>query len=353
MTDKKTAIVLFQFGGPDSLEAIEPFLFNLFIDPDIIDFPGAFFVRKLLAKYISNRRSTKIIENYKHIGGKSPILDITQQQVSSLESLLQTRDMNARVFIAMRYWNPTIKEVAEKVKSGGFEQIILLPLYPQFSQATTLSSINEWKRQIKIQECNIPTKLVCCYPSQPLYIEAVVERINSALARFQNITSTDIDLIFSAHGIPLSYIKHGDPYKMQIEETVRCIVERGKWNSPHTLCYQSRVGPAKWLRPSLKEMVKHLASNNRRHLLIIPVAFVTDNIETLYEINVDVRKHAMMQGIQQFELAPALNNHPKFIQCLAELVHTQLSSEVNSNTCEILWNRKEKRTEPKMCPCMK
>jgi len=350
---KKTAVVLFQLGGPDSIEAIEPFLFNLFMDPDIIDFPGAFLVRGPLAKFISSRRSAKVAENYKQIGGKSPILDLTQRQAFDLESLLRSQDINACVFIAMRYWHPLTEEVVEKIMLRGFEQIILLPLYPQFSQATTLSSINEWNRQAKKQGCTILTKFVCCYPSQPLFIETLVENINSALARFYKIASTDIDLIFSAHGVPLSSIKRGDPYQLQIEETVRCILEHDKWNSPHTLCYQSKVGPMKWLKPSLMETVTHLAGKGRKHLLVIPVAFVTDHIETLHEINIDVRRYAMTLGVQQFEMTPALNNHPKFIQCLAELVQAQLASDVQHKTCKTLWIEKENRTKPKMCPWMK
>jgi protoporphyrin/coproporphyrin ferrochelatase len=353
MTNKKIAIVLFQLGGPDSLEAIEPFLYNLFMDPDIVNFPGAFLARKPLAKFISSRRSMKVAENYKQIGGKSPILDFTQKQAAALESMLRSRNINATVFIAMRYWNPMTEGVASEIKFGGFEQLILLPLYPQFSQATTLSSMNEWKRQTKKQGCIVPTRIVCCYPSQTLFIEALVENINSALAQFHKIASSDIDLIFSAHGVPLSYIKHGDPYQLQIEETVRSIVERGKWNSPYTLCYQSKVGPMKWLKPSLIETVEHLANKGRKHLLVIPVAFVTDHIETLHEINIDARRHAMAHGVQQFELTPALNDHPKFIQCLAELVQAQLASDVQPKNCETLWNEKNNRTKPKICPWMK
>ncbi|MGD0589730.1 MAG: ferrochelatase [Bacteroidota bacterium] len=350
---KKTAIVLFQLGGPDSLEAIEPFLYNLFMDSNIIDFPGAFLVRRPLAKFISSRRSVKVAKNYSQIGGKSPILDLTQRQASALESVLQIQNIEAHIFIAMRYWHPMTDEVVQKIKADGFEQVLLLPLYPQFSQATTLSSMNDWKRQTKKQGCVLPTKFVCCYPSQPLFIEALAENINSALVRFHKIASTDIDLIFSAHGVPLSYIKRGDPYQLQMEETVRCIVERGKWNSPHTLCYQSKVGPMKWLQPSLIETVEDLADKGRKHLLVIPVAFVTDHIETLHEINIDVRRHAMAHGIQQFELMPALNDHPKFIQCLAELVQAQLASDVQPNTCEALWKNRIDRPIPTLCPWSK
>jgi protoporphyrin/coproporphyrin ferrochelatase len=350
---KKTAVILFQLGGPDTLEAVEPFLYNLLMDPDIINFHGAFLVRRPLAKFISSRRSVKVAENYQQIGGKSPILDLTQRQASTLESRLRAEHIDTRVFIAMRYWQPMTDAVVQEVKNGGFEQVILLPLYPQFSQATTLSSLNEWNRQTKKQGVTIPTKLICCYPGQPLFIEALVDNITIALKRFHKIALNDIDLIFSAHGVPSSYIKRGDPYQLQIEETVRCVLELGQWPCPQTLCYQSKVGPMEWLKPSLLETIERLTLEGRKHLLVIPIAFVTDHIETLHEINIEVRKHAMNRGVQQFELMPGLNDHPKFIRCLSELVRSQLTSNVQPQTCELLWRNDRKRTWPKTCPWIK
>jgi ferrochelatase len=225
-----------------------------------------------------------------------------------------------------------------------------LPLYPQFSHATTLSSINEWKRQTKKQKCVIPTKLICCYPNQPSFIEAIVENINIALNRFHNVESTNIDLIFSAHGVPLSNIKKGDPYQLQVEETIKSILELGKWSSPHSICYQSKVGLMKWLSPSLIETIKFLGDKGRKNLLVIPVAFVTDHIETLHEINFDARNLALSHGVQQFEMVPALNNNPKFIQCLAELVHSCLVSDKQSSTCQSIWNNYKGRAIPALCP---
>ena len=241
-------------------------------------------------------------------------------------------------------------EVVREIKAGGFDQIILIPLYPQFSQATTGSSINEWTRQVKKQGLNIPTQFVCCYPNHPALLEAFVENINKAMARFSDISPADIDLIFSAHGVPVSYIQKGDPYQLHIEETVRQVVELGKWKSPHTLCFQSKVGPMQWLKPSLIETVNRLASEGRKHLLIIPIAFVTDHIETLHEINIDVRRHATTAGVQQFELMPALNDHPKFIECLTDLVAHQLMHSVACTTCETLWQENNGRPMPKKCP---
>ena len=349
-THKKTAIVLFQLGGPDSLKAVESFLYNLFMDPDIIDFPLAFLVRRPLAKIISRKRSIRVQENYKLIGGKSPLLDLTRLQANALETHLIQEGINVKVFIAMRYWHPMTDIVVKEIKAGEFEQVILLPLYPQFSQATTYSNINKWKQETGKQSLQIPTQLICCYPNHPTLIEAFVENTNMALSKFINIAQNDIDLVFSAHGVPVKYIQKGDPYQLHVEETVRSVVELGKWKSPHTLCYQSKVGPMEWLKPSLMETVERLAREGRKHLLVIPIAFVADHIETMHEINIEVRKHAIAYGIREFELMPALNDHPKFIQCLAELVQSRLASDEQPRTCDAFWFKNKNRPIPKMCP---
>ena len=319
-TDKRIAVVLFQLGGPDSLEAVEPFLYNLFCDPDIIDFPGAFLARRALAKYISSRRSKKVAEHYKEIGGKSPILDLTNAQASALQNELN-KQINARVVVAMRYWHPLTEVVIAKLKKEKFEKLILLPLYPQYSKATTVSSLNEWKLQCtKLNYNNVPTETICCYHNHPLYIETIVDNINTTFEKFSHVDPGEVDLVFSAHGVPVSLIKAGDPYQQHIDETVRLVVEKGEWKSPHLLCYQSKVGPAEWLKPSLHQTLRELAVRGRKHLLAVPIAFVTEHIETLHEINIEAREEAEHLGIKQFEMMPALNNHPKFIQCLTDLV---------------------------------
>jgi ferrochelatase len=310
----------------------------------------AFWARKPLAKFISSRRSPKVQNNYKLIGGKSPIFDLTRLQASALMARLVQQGIQARVFIAMRYWHPMTNEIMREIKAGGFDRVILIPLYPQFSQATTGSSLNEWNRQARIQRLNIPTRFVCCYPNHPALLEAFVENMNKSLMRFSNVLPENIDLVFSAHGVPVSYIQNGDPYQLHIEETVRRVVEHGKWKSPHTLCFQSKVGPVQWLKPSLIDTIERLASEGRKHLLIIPIAFVTDHIETLHEINIDARKHAVIRGVQQFELMPALNDHPKFIECLTDLVAQQLTQTFECTTCETLWREKSERPTPKKCP---
>ena len=350
MPEQKIAIVLFQLGGPDSLEAVEPFLRNLFLDPDIIDFPFAFLARPLLAKFISSRRAPKVQINYKLIGGKSPILELTRRQAHALEQQLAANNVDTKVFLAMRYSHPMTEDVVREIQRGNFTNILLLPLYPHYSQATTFSSVNEWNRWTKKLHLNLPTQLVCCYPDHPLFVDALVENIHLALQKYSR--KETVELVFSAHGVPVSYIEKGDPYQSHIEETVRLVVQRGGWKNPHTLCYQSKVGPMQWLKPSLIETVQHLADQGRKQLLVIPVAFVTDHIETLHEINIDARERAMKAGIEQFELMPALNDHPKFIACLTDLALKQISQPVPRTTCMLLRNRQSKNPCPVKCPQM-
>lgn len=319
-SNPRLAVILFQLGGPDSLENVQPFLYNLFRDPDIINFPGAFLTRKLLAQFISIRRTKIVIENYRVIGGKSPILNLTQAQAASLE-----RELNelipVKVFVAMRYWHPLTEEVIQKIRESEFQKVVLLPLYPHYSKATTGSSLNEWNRQCAMHNYSAQsTVTIKSFHDHTLYIDAIVQKINQSLNLFSNKKPEDIDLVFSAHGTPLNLVKKGDPYKGQIEETVRLVIERGRWKSPHSICYQSKVGFVKWLEPSLKDTIHELAVNGRKHILIVPISFVTDHLETLHEINIEMRNEAMKLGIQTFEVMPALNDHPKFIQCLKDLV---------------------------------
>ncbi len=350
-TQHKIAVVLFQLGGPDSLDAVEPFLYNLFRDPDIINFPGAFVARRPLAKFISARRHTKVAEHYREIGGKSPILELTNAQAAALESELN-KTLPARVFVAMRYWHPLTEEVIAELKKERISRIILLPLYPQFCKATTVSSMKEWNRQCRIHHYqDVATLSICCYHNHPSYIEAIVDNIDKSYANFSDIHPHEIDLIFSAHGVPVSIVKEGDPYQRQIEETVKLVCERGGWLSPHTLCYQSKVGPAQWLRPSLDDTLRILAFKKRRHVLVIPIAFLTEHIETLHEINIEARAEAAKLGFKRFEMMPALNDHPKFIKCLADLVIKKSSgAAIDLPSCKTLFQAGPGRAAPSGCP---
>ncbi len=320
MASKKTAVVVFQLGGPDSTEAVEPFLFNLFMDPDIIDFPLASLVRRPLARYVAHKRSHHVAEHYREIGGRSPILELTTAQAKSLERALKPR-LDAKVFVAMRYWHPLTEAAIRQVKAGNFDEVILLPLYPQCSITTSGSSLNEWHRQSKkLGLQDVPQKLVHQYYDHPLYIEAMVENINKALGDFRGYEPESVHLLFSAHGVPVSIIQRGDPYQRHVEETVRLVLQKGAWRHPHILCYQSKVGPARWLEPSLTGTISDLATKGVKNIVVVPVAFVTDHIETLHEINIEEREGAEKLGVERFVMMPALNDHPKFIGALADEV---------------------------------
>ncbi len=352
MNNRSVAVVLLQLGGPDSPDAVKPFLYNLFCDEDIIDFPGAFLARKFLAKVISSRRSKPIREHYEEIGGKSPINELTHLQAGALEKALQISSASIAVHIAMRYWHPMTESVVRQIKKDRNDLIILLPLYPQFSRATTFSSLNEWKRQATNYGIDhIETRIVCCYPEHPSLIDAFVDRINDGLKKFQEINPTDIDLVFSAHGVPVSFIEKGDPYQLQVECTVREVLNRGKWKSPTVLCYQSKVGPQRWIGPSLVDTINALAHKGRKHILVIPIAFVTEHIETLHEINIEVREEAEHLGVEQFETMKALNDHPLFIQCLKDLVLSTIQSGENVDSkCKRFADSNRSKHFPVLCP---
>ena len=324
---KKTAVVLFQLGGPDSLEAVEPFLYNLFCDPDIIDVPGAFLFRKSLAKLISSLRAPKVRELYKNIGGRSPILPQTEEQAESLKLALQKRGITTDVLIAMRYWNPTTTDVVESLRKKGIEEVVLLPLYPHFSRATTGSSVNEWKRVVKREKAgDISTKLVKSYYDHPLYIEAIVGNLKRAIERVPKDERKHIQLVFSAHGTPLKLVREGDPYSQHIRATYELVIEKGNFGLPNCLCFQSKVGPQKWLEPSLTQTIEQLAREKTSHMIVIPVAFVTEHIETLSEINIEAREEANNLGIGYFDMMPALIANEKFIECLTDLVVKELQN---------------------------
>ena len=326
---RAVGVVLFQLGGPDSLEAIEPFLYNLFSDPDIIDFPLARVARPRLARLISSRRARKVQEHYRSIGGKSPIGELTGRQARALEKELG-KTIDARVFVAMRYWHPLTEEAAREVEEYTFSELVLLPLYPQYSKTTTGSSLNEWHRRYRPNAAgNVPVRTIRDFYDHPAYLDAVVEKINAGLERFnasKSSSARDVHLVFSAHGVPKSVIEAGDPYQRQVEATSKLVMEQGRWPNPFWVCYQSRVGSGQWLGPSLRETLHCLAAQNAQQVLVIPVSFVSDHVETLSEIDIQARAVAERLGIRQFEVMPALNDSPKFIRALAHLVLSEVGA---------------------------
>jgi len=315
----KTAVVLLNLGGPDSLEAIEPFLYNLFCDPDIFKLP---FGQKLLAKLISSRRAPKVAEEYKLIGGKSPINEWTEIQRSMLETQLRKEDENIDVLVAMRYWKPLTEETVTKVESGNYHKIILLPLYPHYSITTIGSSFNEWNRHYKGNK----SKLVYIgnYETNGKYLAALNQRIDETLLRFPEEIRKDVQLVFSAHGTPLSLVKKGDPYSQQIKATVEAVMKARNYSHPFHQCFQSKVGPMKWLEPATDTMIEELSAAGKKNLLIIPISFVSDHVETLFELDIEYRHVADNCGIENYIVMKGLNDSQLFIDALAELVKNKL-----------------------------
>jgi ferrochelatase len=330
---KRVGIVLFQLGGPDSLEAVEPFLLNLFLDPDIIPLGPLGLLRRPIAKLISSRRSIPVAGKYAEIGRRSPIGLLTERQrVRLVEAVSPYVDPVA--VTAMRYWHPmTAEAVGALRRAGPLDEIVLLPLYPHFSYATTLSSLKEWRRVYGQSNGGPKERTIGQFYDHPLYVQAVVRRIGSILRQFPD--SSRIRLVFSAHGLPMSLVEKGDPYPQQIEATVRLVCEAGSrqysgWPRSHLLCYQSRVGPAKWLQPPLTGTIEQLGQQGVKELLVVPISFVTEHIETLHEINIEAREEAKKLGIEIFRMMPAVGDSPFFIAALKELVLAAVDIETGS-----------------------
>ncbi len=324
---KRLAVVLFNLGGPDGQEAIEPFLFNLFNDAAIIGAPGP--LRWILAKFISRRRAPEAREIYKNLGGKSPLLENTQAQAVALARRLEDRAGEVRVFIAMRYWHPMSEETVQAVKAFDPNEIVLLPLYPQHSTTTTASSLKEWHSHAAAQGLNNPTRAICCYPADPGLIRGQAALIGSAIAEAKNHGRPRI--LFSAHGLPKKIIARGDPYQWQIEQTARAIVEildspLGSPGLDWAVCYQSRVGPLQWIGPSMDEEILR-AAGDRVPMVVVPVAFVSEHSETLVELDIQYRDMAHELKVPYYVRVPALGVQEDFIGGLAGLAEAALDSE--------------------------
>ena len=307
----KKAIILFNLGGPDSLDAVQPFLFNLFNDPAIISLPTI--LRYPLAKFISKRRTPVAKAIYSEMGGKSPILEETQSQANAIEKVLENENDEYKCFIVMRCWNPRAIDVVKKVKKFNPQQIILLPLYPQFSNATSGSSIKEWSEICKQKNLNIETKVICCYPTEENFILSYANLIKEKI-NLNNLDKTT--LIFSAHGLPENKIKQGDPYQWQVENTVNHLVKKlAIKNLNYVLSYQSRVGPLKWIGPSTEIVIKEEAIK-KKIIVVVPVAFVSEHSETLVELDIEYKKLADENGCKSYVRIPAVTVNKDFINSL-------------------------------------
>lgn len=316
----KTAIVLFNLGGPDSKQAIKPFLINFFTDPNIIRLPYPF--RWLIARLIAERRSKKEAgTSYGELGDKSPLLENTTEQAKALETVINgTNGIIFKSFVSMRYWHPMAEQTVQDVKAWQPDQIVLLPLYPQYSTTTTRSSYQVWNKACKKFGLSVPTKFICCYPYDNGFIRANAANVKELFAKALAETGQKPRVLFSAHGLPEDIVKDGDPYQWQCEQTAAAIaqvagLEEGDWQ----ICYQSRVGPKKWLGPSTEEALEHAAKDSIP-VVILPHAFTQEHVETLVEIEIEYREKADHFGVPGFYRVPTVGTHPDFIRGLADMV---------------------------------
>ncbi|MDA7831267.1 ferrochelatase [Candidatus Pelagibacter sp.] len=340
----KKAIILFNLGGPDKLENVEPFLFNLFNDPAILNLPT--FLRYPLAKLISNRRAPIAKKIYAELGGSSPILKLTKEQSYALEiKLNQTQEEDEyKCFIIMRCWNPRAKDVIKDVQLYGPDEVVLMPLYPQYSAATSGSSIKEWKDVCKKNNYYVKTSTICCYPTDQNFINAHTKEIIKKIKDLKNFK-----LIFSAHGLPEKNIKKGDPYQWQVEQSVKKIVESlNDDNLDWILSYQSRVGPLKWIGPSTETIIIE-NSKIGKHIVLVPIAFVSEHSETLVELDIEYKEIADANGCKNYTRVPALGINEDFIKTMSELIIKKDKYKINEN----LYPPKiQCPSKFKKCPCL-
>lgn len=330
---KQIGVILHNLGGPTSLDAIGPFLRNLFLDPEIIRIPlpkpfDRLFPRSLFAWFVSRRRTPKVRPNYEAIGGKSPINERSVEQAQALERELNERFTGIAQFhvrLGMRYWHPFTRVAMDEFKELGIRDVFLLPLYPQYSRTTTGSSFKEWRDIHRSAFARwFRVKAVKDYYLHPRFIAAINERIDATLReRFTDVERANVNLLFSAHGTPVSEVVAGDPYSHQIRATVRAVMDARGNDLPYHESFQSRVGPVKWLEPYTQDKLAELGASGVKTLLVVPVAFVTDHIETLHELDIELREVAEHNGIHKYEVMYALNDGAPFIAALADLVQAR------------------------------
>jgi ferrochelatase len=340
----KKAIILFNLGGPDKIENVEPFLFNLFNDPAILNLPTI--LRYPLAKLISNRRAPIAKKIYEELGGSSPILKLTKEQSEALETKLnQTEtDNEYKCFIIMRCWNPRAKDVIKDVQLYSPDEVVLMPLYPQYSAATSGSSIKEWKNVCKKNNYHVKTSTICCYPTDQNFINAHTKEIIKKIKDLKNFK-----LIFSAHGLPEKNIKKGDPYQWQVEQSVQKIVENlNIENLDWILSYQSRVGPLKWIGPSTETIIIE-NSKIGKHIVLVPIAFVSEHSETLVELDIEYKEIADANGCKNYTRVPALGINEDFIKAMSELIIKKNEYKINEN---LYPPKTQCPSNFKKCPCL-
>ncbi len=342
----KVAVILYNLGGPDSPDDVRPFLFNLFNDPMIMDVPGP--IRWLLAKLISTRRAPVARAIYQHLGGGSPLLKNTQAQADALDGALAGADANDyRVFVAMRYWHPMADAVARAVKEYQPDQIVLLPLYPQFSTTTTGSFVRVWQQAVRAIDLDCPTESICCYPLESGFVSAIAAAVRSALQEVS--ADTKVRVLFSAHGLPKKIVERGDPYQWQVEQTAQAVVdELAIADLDWLTCYQSRVGPLEWIGPATEDEIRRAGSDGVA-VVVVPLAFVSEHSETLVELDIEYRHVADAAGVTGYHRVPTVDIAAPFIAGLARLVSLALAdtpspcSGSGGRICPAQWSQ---------CPCL-
>jgi ferrochelatase len=321
----RVGIVLLNLGGPERIQDVGPFLYNLFADPEIIRLPIPA-LQKPLAWLISTLRSNKSQEAYRSIGGGSPLRRITDQQARELQSLLRQRNVDATTYVAMRYWHPFTESAVADMKADGIEQVVVLPLYPHFSISTSGSSFRELQRLRQGDErfAQLPLRAIRSWHDHPGYLKAMAQLMEREIDACVDPSTAHV--FFSAHGVPKSYVEEaGDPYQKEIESCAELIMKTLGRDNPWTLAYQSRVGPVEWLQPYTEEALEELGEKGVKELVVVPISFVSEHIETLEEIDIEYREIATEAGVSNFRRVPALDIDPTFIASLADLVETSLA----------------------------
>jgi protoporphyrin/coproporphyrin ferrochelatase len=308
----KTAVLISNMGGPDSQDDIQEYLYNIFSDPYILDIPLPSFFRKRFVEWFSTKRVPKSREIYSQIGGKSPLLEITQKQAVALETVLNPNGPHYKVFVAMRYWHPLVEEVWKKVMAQNFEKIIVVSLYPFYSTTTTGSLVNLVKNLVSECKTKVPIEIIDRFGSDDLFIQAMYQQIIGSIGPNEK----GIDLLLSTHSIPLKRIKNGDPFQKQVEDAAKKLELLLPDNIKVHLCYQSKIGPVKWLGPSTQDKIKEIAKNGAKELVVYPFGFVADNSETIYEIGMLYQQLAAENDITNYKRIDALNDEPLFIETL-------------------------------------
>ena len=315
----KHALILLNMGGPDSLEAVQPFLYNLFSDRELIQLPAGALLQKPFARLISYFRAKKVVENYRAIGGKSPLLEWTQKQAAGIAERLGEGVVPC---VVMRYWHPFASEALSELKANGITEATVVSMYPHYTGATTGSSVNDFKRTAAAIYPELKYRVVDQWHDWPLYLDSLANRVREGLETFHELTRDDVQILFSAHALPQKFIDRGDPYQRQVEETAQGVMER-IGNYAWSIAYQSRSGPVKWMEPGTEEEITRLAAAGHQSLLMVPVSFVSDHIETLEEIDMEYRELAVSSGIVNFCRAPSLNDHGDFLDAMAALVQAR------------------------------